>query len=406
MAVMDANSDNRTGITDGVGIYGTRYPARGEPVAVNVLPGETTAHIDIDILASYIDEEGNMAEIEDGGRWQIRQRYGEPEDIFKLTRNGRVNEEWRYWTQGLGFVWRANGAGWELGDEERFTPKAGVAVEAETASEPLPGYIYFAYDGIIWGLAPDGSHAPVGAGSNPSVAADGTLVFEDREGNVILRNRENLNGALLLDNRQLARGTAISPDGAYLAYTRPGAGSRSRVIIRHLSSASEFVVPSTAQQSFTPAWNRDGSVLAYVTAGSIENPTADAGQRRNIYAFDQVSMQVEPVVVSPADDTEPTWSPEDPNRLAFTRRDGGIPQIWLVTYSDEGVPMEQQLTQRGGSHPVWIPPAGRWILYENNGQLWQVDTEAPEGSEAPVLSEGEVVFGREPVVFGGGGLVE
>ena len=414
MAVMDANNDGTTGITDGVGIYGTRRPARGEPTAISVFPGQTTAHIDIDIHASYIDEKGNMAEIEDGGRWEIRKRYGEPEDIFSLTRNGRVNEEWRYWTKGLGFLWKANGAGWELGNEEHFTPKDGIAVSGQQSAvssrtensdgfrQPTVSnsqhYIYFAYDDIIWGLAPDGSNAPLGAGHNPTVANDGTLLFQDREGNVIVRSREKLNGALLLDSRQMARDVAISPDANYIAYTRPEYGNRSRVVIRHIPTESEFIVPSTALQSFTPAWNSDGTVLAYVTAGTIENPD-DEGHNRNIYAFDQVATSVEAIVVSPADDTEPTWSPTNPNQLAFTRTEGNYQQIWLITYSDEGVPTERQLTQKSGSHPVWIAPEGRWLLYENNGQLWQIDTENPETTEAPLMSNGQIVFGHEPAVL-------
>ena len=238
---------------------------------------------------------------------------------------------------------------------------------------------------------------PLGVGHNPTVANDGTLVFQDREGNVIVRSREQLNGALLLDSRQMARDVAISPDAEYVAFTRPELGNRSRVVIRHIPSESEFIVPSTALQSFTPAWNSDGTVLAYVTAGTIENPNADE-QKRNIYAFDQVTMSVEPIVVSPTDDTEPTWSPVNPNRLAFTRTEGNYQQVWLITYSDEGVPTEQQLTQKGGAHPVWVPPAGRWILYENNGQLWQIDTENPETTETPLMSNGEVVFGHEPAI--------
>lgn len=397
MAIMDANNDGTTGITDGVGIYGTRRPTRGEPAAVSVFSGQTTSHIDIDILASYIDEEGNMAEIEDGGRWTIKKQYGEPEDVFRLTRNGRMNEEWKYWTKGIGFLWRANGAGWELGNEENFTPKAGIASEKVPTTEQVSAHIYFAYDGIIWGLAPDGTNAALGAGHNPTVANDGTLTFQDREGNVIVRSREKLNGALLLDSRQMARDVAISPDAEYVAFTRPEYGNRSRVVIRHLLTESEFIVPSTALQSFTPAWNSDGTVLVYVTAGTVENPD-DAGQIRNIYAYDQVTSSVEPVVVSPVDDTQPTWSPANPNQLAFTRTADNYQQIWLITYSDDGVPTERQLTKKGGSHPVWMPPDGRWVLYENNGQLWQIDTENPEATEAPLMSNGQVVFGHEPAV--------
>ncbi len=427
MAIMDANNDQMTGIADGVGIYGTRHPVRGEPMPVNVFPGETTAHIDIEILAVYIDRDGNMAEIEDGGRWEIRKRYGEPEDIFRVTRNGRLNEEWKYWTKGLGFIWKAKGSGWESGGMEEFSLKKDIDPklieknstqmrESENAQEPdmstletvdqLPAFIYFAYDDVIWGMSPDGGSTPLGVGYNPTVANDGTLVYQDRDGNVILRNRDMPNGGLLLDRRQMADDTAISPDAEYVAYTRPGLGNRSRVIIRHIPSESDFVVPSTAMQSFTPAWNSDSSMLAYVTVGTIENPDAmfsnDGEQNRNIYAFDQVAQSVEPIVISPdTDDIEPTWSPANPNQLAFTRTIGDYQQIWLITYSDDGVPMEQQLTRKGGSHPVWVPPEGRWIVYENNGQLWKIDTMDPRTTETPLMHNGQVVFGSEPAAAAG-----
>ena len=423
MAVMDANGDGTTGISDGVGIYGTRRPARGEPTAVSVFPGRTTPHIDIEMFASYIDEKGNMAEIEDGGRWEIRRRYGEPEDVFRLTRNGQATEEWKYWTKGIGFKWRAVGAGWEFLDEESFTLKKSLLTErveggtegkkGETSSNlptfqsSNPLFIYFAYDGVIWRITPDEGVIPLGAGRKPTVANDGTLLYQDNDGNVIIQDSAAPRGRVLLDRRHMAEDAAISPDAKYLAYARTEFGNRRRLVMRHIRTDAEFVVPSTAQNAFTPAWNRDGKLLAYVTAGTIENPDADMTQ--NIYAFDQVTNSVEPIVVSPANDGAPTWSPANPNQLAFVRTEGdvgsglqarlGTKQIWLVTYSNTGEPTEQQLTQNGGSHPVWIPPEGRWILYENNGQLWLVDTQNPRTSETPLVHGGRVVFGHEPAVI-------
>ena len=427
MAIMDANEDGKTGITDGVGIYGTRYPARGTPAAISVFPGETTSHINIEILASYIDEDGNMAEIDDGGRWEIKRRFGEPEDVFSVTRNGRVNEEWKYWSKGIGYLWQANGAGWELGDMEQFVPKqniaeidngiregSGAGFDTGTGTEQngvalldkLPGFIYFDYDNIIWGMAPDGSSLPFGVGHTPTVANNGTLVYQDIDGDVMILGPEAPDGAVLLDRRTLARDVSISPDAAYIAYVRSAYGNRSRVVMQHISSGSEHVVPSTALQSFTPAWNSDSSMLAYVTAGTVESsdaemPSAAGTMRRNIYAFDQVATSVEPIVVSSADDAEPAWSPANPNQLAFTRTVDNRSQIWMITYSDTGVPRERQLTQRGGTHPVWIPPDGRWILYENNGQLWKIDTQSPETSETPLMYNDQVVFGHKPAIVSG-----
>ena len=365
-----------------------------------------------------------MAEIDDGGRWEIKRQFGEPEDVFSVTRNGRVNEEWKYWSHGISFLWKANGAGWELSDAEEFVPKQNTVTDAtdngdteaagvESATQQndaaipdaLPGFIYFSYDNIIWGMTPDGDSIPFAPGHTPTVANNGTLVYQDIDGNVIIRGPDTPDGALLLDRRVLASDVAISPDAEYIAYTRPEFGNRSRVVMLHISSRSEYIVPSTALQSFTPAWNRDSSMLAYVTAGTVENPDAGSSiaetPSRNIYAFDQVATSVEPIVISSADDAEPTWSPANPNQLAFTRTEGNHSQIWMITYSEAGMPRERQLTYRGGSHPAWIPPEGRWILYENNGQLWKIDTLNPETSETPLMHNGQVVFGHKPAIVSG-----
>ena len=89
LAVVDRNGDGRSGTSDGIGLYGTHHPVRGTPAPITVFPGKTTPHVDIDILATYVDEKGTMAELSDGGRWNIARMYGEREDIFKWTRKGR-----------------------------------------------------------------------------------------------------------------------------------------------------------------------------------------------------------------------------------------------------------------------------------------------------------------------------
>ena len=418
MAIVDVDGNRKAGLQDGVGIYGTRYPVRGKPQLVSVFEGHTTPYVDIEIFAMYIDEEGNMAEIEDGHRSEIRLQYGEPEDVFNFSRFGREIEQWWYWTQGVGFSFEAIGGGWRFQDRQAFeskevTPQMLKQLESQseksgvegtsTASEPLHAseesqpelsllnaIVYYSYDDIIWGYAPNDILQQFGPGTRPTASLEDTLTYVDLAGNVMARDSSGEEASLLLSRRELASDAAISPDGKYIAFARRSV-NRSRIYIRHLSGQEEILVPSTATEMFTPAWNRSGELLAYSTRGSIENP--EAGEDRNIYAYDTVTQRLEPICISPGDDTEPSWSPSDPNVLAFSRAEGEHRQIWITKFSSEGEPTEKQMTHYGGQKPIWLPD-GSMILYENNGQLWIISKDGSK--DYPLRFKGKVVYGHEP----------
>ncbi len=439
LAVIDQNRDGTSGMADGIGVYGTHQPVRGIPAPVTVLEGKTTPHVDIDIMAAYVDETGTMSEIEDGGRWRIARMHGEPEDIFKYTQHGKQTEEWMYWTKGLGFKFVAEGPGWQLKDQETFEPntqnldkstetphakKQTGTIETKTDKPDnvaLPRFsltsasisIFYSHDGVLWRIAPttaddikpnvlrdtpiDSRVTPLGAGHRPSVSVNGTVVYHDFDNNVIIRDKSTGKSRVYFDGRALAEAVKISPDGEYIAYARKEPNKRKRIVIQNIHSKNSFLIPSTAREMTNPAWSTNGQLLAYATAGSIENPAADTN--RNIYLYNQKTNSVEPIVISPADDAEPAWHPADPNTLVFSRETAeSIRQIWVVQYSSAGEQTEQQVTEMGGSRPVWIPPHGQWILYENNGQLWTVDYQNP-GSESPLMSNGKVVFGYQPVAI-------
>ena len=338
MAVLDQNGDGRSGLSDGIGIYGTHLPVRGTPAAVNVFPNETTPHVDIDILASYIDEKGTMAEIKDGGRWDISRIYGHPEDIFKYTRAGKPIEEWVYWTKGVAFQFVPDGAGWKLKKQDKFQTKAQNTEdstqdtenpqEADPPKQTPPGTfpftaepvtVHYSHDGILWQIAPDATLSPIGTGFYPNASKNGALVYQDIDDNVILQDIATGQGLVLLDNQRSIQEPVISPDGDYLAYTHTEHTGRKRITVQHLPTKKFFTIPSTAREMSTPAWRGDGQLLAYCTTGTIEN-LDDAEGNRNIYAFDYVTNSVEPIVISPADDTDPAWNPADLNTLAFSRK--------------------------------------------------------------------------------------
>ncbi len=441
MAVVDVNKDGQSGTSDGIGIFGTHQPVRGNPATITVFPGKTTSHVDIDIMASYVDEKGTMAELSDGGQWNIARMYGEPEDMFKYTQNGKSVEEWMYWTRGLGFTFEADGSGWKLKEKKEFKPnsdnilqdtkqteienkdnnnfKDDIPINVNPSTFSLAAdkvSIFYSHDGVLWRIAPstgiiqpdnkqgeqlskliDSRVAPLGAGFNPSVSDNGALVYHDLDNNVILQDVITGNRTILLDSRELANDVTISPDGEYIAYSLSKSPERSRILIRHIRTDKVFQIPSTAMEMTNPSWRRDGKMIAYATAGTIENPNSK--DNRNIYAYDQVNNSIKPVVISSADDAEPSWHPTETNILAFSRsKDGQTRQIWLVTYSSDGKPTERKITEMGGSKPVWVPSQGSWLLYENNGQIWTVDIHNL-GSESPLMSNGKVVFGYQPVAI-------
>ena len=408
MAVVDLDGDRKSGLRDGVGIYGTRHPVRSKKLQrVSVFADYITPHIDIEIFAMYIDVEGNIAEIEDGGRSEIKLQYGVPEDVFQFTRFGRQIEEWCYWTQGVRFRFEAVGAGWKLQTRKDFEPTVEGLEQLKQLEQhlqrpstdapettPLNALLYYNFDDIIWECIPTaGIQRPLAAGSRPTVSLDGRLIYLDLEGNVLLHGSDAPQDRLLLERRELATDVTISPDGAYLAFARQEMGHQ-HIYIRHILSQEEIPIPSTAQEMFTPAWNLTGEVLAYSTRGSIENP--EAGTDRNIYSYAPVSGRVHPISIGPEDDAEPAWSPSAPNLLAFSRAEGQHRQIWLVELSPDGKPNTQQLTRHGGEKPVWVPD-GSAVLYETNGQLWQISKDRTENR--PVVFNGQVIFGHEPYVI-------
>lgn len=408
MAVVDLDGDRKSGLRDGVGIYGTRHPVRSKELQrVSVFSDYTTPYIDIEIFAMYIDVEGNIAEIEDGGRSAIKLQYGAPEDVFQFTRFGRQIEEWCYWTQGVRFRFEAVGAGWKLQTRKDFepTPEAleqlkQLEQQSQQSSTDAPettslnALLYYNFDDIIWECIPmTGMQQPLAAGRRPTASWNGRLTYIDLEGNVFLHDSDAPQDRLLLERRELATDVTISPDGAYLAFARQEMG-RQHIYIRHISSQEEIPAPSTAQEMFTPAWNRTGELLAYSTRGSIENP--EAGTDRNIYSYAPMSGRVDPISIGPEDDAEPAWSPSDSNLLAFSRAEGQHRQIWLVELRPDRKPNIQQLTHYGGEKPVWLPD-GSAVLYETNGQLWQISKDGSENR--PVMFNGQVIFGHEPYVI-------
>jgi len=415
MIVVDLNGDRKAGLNDGVGIFGTRRPVRGQPQLVSVYENQVTPNINIEITATYMDEQGNIAEIDTGHRSEIRIQYGQPDDVYQLRRGDRQIEEWWYWTQGIGFSFEPAGLGWRLENQQQFepkidpvpTPSTAVAVGQTNTDEPpsdqgnfsqFQAQLFYSYDGIIWAYSPTGQHQPLEAGDAPSVSPDGRLIYRDNQGNIMLQQGDSI--SVLLDRQELATDAVISPDGSRVAFARQ-LTDRGRIFIQDIDTNLEISVPSVAAQMGMPAWDPTGELLAYVETGNIDSSESSAD--RDIYSYDLRANRIDPISVGKTDDIEPAWSPTDLGMLAFCRVEGKRQQIWLIRFDDQGLSTETKLTTAGGQHPVWLPD-GSGLVYENNGQLWTVaiDKTAISTTELnPVKVNGKPVFGHRPDVASG-----
>jgi dipeptidyl aminopeptidase/acylaminoacyl peptidase len=80
----------------------------------------------------------------------------------------------------------------------------------------------------------------------------------------------------------------------------------------------------------------------------------------------------------------PSWSP-DGKRLAFNSRRTGPQNVWVK--SIDGGPEERVLQSAQNQVPTDWSPDGRFILYDNDGQVWAVPVSSNEKSFKVIETE-------------------
>jgi hypothetical protein len=398
MAIVDATGDEQIGPGDGVAVYGTRAPLTGSPAPIYVQDGRWTPYVSLTVSAVMTDGVGGYSPLDDANRWIIRRRYGEPNDRYRREENGRLVEEWWYWEEGVAFTFVAEGPGWTLADTYRFSPRADAAERARPSdltfapsfagNATVGSVVYYAADGIVWALAPNGAQEPVALGSSPMATPAG-VVFRDENDDIRFVGRSG-ESELVLGREAMVRDLAVSPDGSTIAYTREGP-SGEQLRLRNWRTREELVPMLSHVAISSPAWNASGEMVAF----AAESSSGASPGTTDIVVYDVPRNHVEPLIEGPEEDNQPVWSPTDTHTLAFTRNTDGVPQVWLATFSETGVRTLRQVTQFGGASPDWLPD-GRGLVYETNGQVWTVDLDS--GAERPLLVNGEPVLGGAPSV--------
>jgi serine/threonine-protein kinase len=169
---------------------------------------------------------------------------------------------------------------------------------------------------------------------------------------------------LSLDQGTLSRATfdrnghdaTWSPDGRLIIYTSFRNGVFGVYRTRPGSSTPAESLIASTHLSYTGAWLRDGSALITTAIGLRPNSGLDIGIVRN-----GGRGPIEPLVASPFQEQYAAPSP-DGRWLAFASDQSGRQEVYVQPLGGEGD--QVQVSQEGGTEPVWGPD-GRELVYRS-----------------------------------------
>jgi Tol biopolymer transport system component len=164
---------------------------------------------------------------------------------------------------------------------------------------------------------------------------------------------------LSMDQRTLTRATFTrdghdatwTPDGRALTFTSFLDEGRLGIMrVRPGSGVAAESLQASAKLAYTGVWTPDGTELVTVASDLAPRSGIDLA-----VVEDAGRGAVRPLVVNPFDTQYPAVSP-DGRWLAFVSNQSGAQQVYVRPLHGEGI--EVQVSQDGGTEPVWGPDGG------------------------------------------------
>jgi Tol biopolymer transport system component len=159
----------------------------------------------------------------------------------------------------------------------------------------------------------------------------------------------SLQAERLTDLRFRASWPAQSPDGNRLAYAADPNGDYDLFVARYDGSNALNLTAAgggAGAWDTAPTWSPDGTRLAFVSDRNGDN---------DLFVLDSTSGEAWPLVVSPAAETWPSWSPTG-GWIAYQHKaDSAQPDLYLIRADgSDARPLVSDATLE--SAPAWSPP--------------------------------------------------
>jgi TolB protein len=168
---------------------------------------------------------------------------------------------------------------------------------------------------------------------------------------------------------------AWSPDGSQIAFvSNRGADVGLQIYLMTADGSNQKRLGEVQPGDNThPSWSPDGSQIVFQSKRDINSDPGD--DNWDLYVMSSDGSKSRPIANSPADDTEPRWSP-DGRKIAFLSERSGQDEIYVI--DPDGSHIEQLTDLMVLKSGLNWSSNGQWIIFEGSGDIYIVNVETKE----------------------------